>query len=212
MEEQRTKEWHDKRLGRFTSSKSSVLLSPKGILTAGAETYIYECAIESITGHHEEIQFLPASIRWGEDNEAYAKQYIENKFLGEEIREVGFLEDVYNSGASPDGIINDYTIELKCPFNLINHFKAFEMQTGEDLKKFNAKYFHQVQCQMHATNKDKGYFFTFAAQDYIEDSLKLSALVVDFDSDYWAKFENALILANERKEEIINTIYKNAIL
>lgn len=205
-EEQRSTKWFEDRLGRFTSSSSSVLISSRGNLTAGAETYIYEKAMEVLTGHRDEIEFLPKSITWGIDNEIVAKHFIESRFLGKKIQDVGFLPDVYNSGASPDGLTDSHVIEIKCPYTAVNHFKALDMDTGDDLLKYNNKYYHQVQCQLHAANKEKAFFFTYAAHDWIPEEMKLSILEIDFNPEYWANFEKMLILANNRLHEIIGRI------
>ncbi|XP_011859043.1 PREDICTED: uncharacterized protein LOC105556559 [Vollenhovia emeryi] len=56
-------------------------------------------------------------------------------------------------GASPDGITNEYIVEIKCPLNE----KTLEKFLSKD-KIINPKYIPQMHLQMLATGKEKGLF------------------------------------------------------
>ena len=75
-------------------------------------------------------------------------------------------------GASPDGILDEYVIEIKCPMILkdtdpddLSNLSASQKsnfcchKTDEGLKlKKNHPYYSQIQCQMFVTGFKKGLF------------------------------------------------------
>lgn len=63
-------------------------------------------------------------------------------------------------GATPDGLSKMYALEIKCP-NFANHNNFKRMKKGEDLKKFEKKYWFQVQSEMYVTKRDKAIFASF---------------------------------------------------
>lgn len=55
-------------------------------------------------------------------------------------------------GASPDGITDDYVVEIKCPYKQ-NTLSQYYING-----KLGKKYYAQIQTQMHMTGKRKGLF------------------------------------------------------
>lgn len=78
-------------------------------------------------------------------------------------------------GASPDGVSDDYCIEIKCP--------TTEKTSERYLKNnvINPKYFFQLQLQMMACNKKKG-LFCVASSDF-EVDCKVQIVEVDLDNE-----------------------------
>ena len=157
--EQRSQEWFNARLGRFTASQISKLLGKKGFGATG-ETYIFERAAEILTGQPIEIQENYAMKR-GTELEPYAKKWYEKSFEVE-IKEAGFIEFGKYAGASPDGIVNEnYGIEIKCPNNPANHVRNLLMKSENDLKDNFPEYYYQIQMCMLATGLNNWEFISF---------------------------------------------------
>ena len=119
-------------------------------------------------------EFMKTSaLQWGIDNEENAAHELE-VHLGGEISRCGlFVSKMhYFIGASPDGIFQDFLIEIKCPFILRhskpNDFSKLTKQqkvsfcctlTAGKLKlKKSHKYYGQIMCQMYVTGYKKTIF------------------------------------------------------
>lgn len=113
---QRTPEWFQARLGKATASRfSDILARTKSGYSASRQNYLMELVCQRLTGRQEETYCSPA-MQWGIDNEAKAKAAYE--FLrGRDVAEVGFLlhPDHAHVGCSPDGLVEEGLIEIKCP-------------------------------------------------------------------------------------------------
>jgi hypothetical protein len=158
-------EWHLARLGKFTSSRLSDLLTSgkKKDETFGqtAMSYIYEVAAERniswLYRSGERLELLidrmdiaTKSMRWGIDMEPIAREYYMNE-TGYQVEETGFIEYNEYFGDSPDGIIADSeegrgTLEIKCP-SMATHLVYCGFKSGEDLLRAKKEYY--VQCQGH---------------------------------------------------------------
>ena len=77
--EQRTDEWFNQRLGKFTASRFGDLMTNSRkkdeVLGATAVSYIYEKAAEKLTGQRNE--FTSTAMEWGTENEPICKAYYE---------------------------------------------------------------------------------------------------------------------------------------
>ena len=58
---QRSKEWYDVRLGRFTASRISELMGVKGLGLTG-ENYAFELACEEVFGIEEDADFVSSLL------------------------------------------------------------------------------------------------------------------------------------------------------
>ena len=111
-----------------------------------------------------------AAIEWGKDHEDTALQACATMF-GEDVKKCGaFVSKKFpNFAASPDGIYNEYLIEIKCPFLLkdttptdlsklsVTQKRSFflvETPYGVKLDKKH-KYYYQCQWQMFVTGFKK---------------------------------------------------------
>lgn len=156
--EQRTKEWGEMRLGRFTASEIYKLMGAKGLGETG-NTYAFEKAVEIVFGKNEEEQFINTDTQRGIELEPLAfrkfQEIKEPDFIT--VEKCSFFPLGENAGASPDGLLGkDAILEIKCPkpnkfFGLIaNGYAAIDL-----------KYICQMQMQMLCTNSEQCHFFNY---------------------------------------------------
>jgi len=160
--EQRTAEWHNARLGKFTASEIHKLMGVKGLGETG-KNYAFEKAIEQLYGLIDE-NFVSFDMQRGIDLEPLAFNKFSNLKDLEFIQVVpaGFLNLTDYSGASPDGIVgyND-VLEIKCP----KSSTFFKLVADGEIDK---KYFYQMQHQMMCTGGNKAYFFNYLVHEGVE--------------------------------------------
>lgn len=126
--EQRSEAWHQVRLGRFTASIFSDVMSANN--TSTYENVLAKIAGEIITQEEEESYSSPAMER-GIELEDEAAEYYENIF-DVKTDKVGFIipdeEDLLHEwiGISPDRKINEGILEIKCPL-IKTHLKYIRM-------------------------------------------------------------------------------------
>lgn len=159
--EQRSQEWFDERLGKFTASRISELLGVKALGLTG-EGYAMEMAIEELFGKEE--SFMSYDMQRGVELEPLAfNQFKEKKALEFiSVDNCGFFKHCEDSGASPDGLVGeDAVLEIKCP----TRKTFFKLKLTNEI---DAKYFAQMQMQMLATNRNKAYFFNYIIIDGVE--------------------------------------------
>ena len=158
MNKQRSKEWFDSRLGRFTASNISDLLGARGLGKTGG-TLAFEKSCELVYGTDEEESYTSKDMQRGIDLEPIAfrkfKELKTLEFL--EVKEAYFMPYGENAGASPDGLVsNDAVLEIKCPRST-KFFKLVAL--GE--KEIDSNYYDQMQMQMLCSNSEKAYFFNY---------------------------------------------------
>jgi len=130
--EQKTNEWHEARMGRFTASSISKLMCSVDEKKAGtlsyfknktAKDYILEKIAETMTGEEAE-SFTTKEMQWGIDCEPFAKAHFQEA-TGKKITDVAIVVADFSCdvSCSPDGLIEAEKsgIEIKCPFNSRNH-------------------------------------------------------------------------------------------
>jgi hypothetical protein len=166
--------WLEHRLGRFTASQISKLLTePKDkskALSVGAMTYVHEVCSEILTG---ESKFVPLNFAMnrGKELEGHAALMLANRLgistnsehfilLGGSF--FGFYEYGKHSGGSPDGLIIDKeaNFEIKCP-NSDNHTVNLLMKNESDFQKEHKDYYAQIQANMLFSKSNVTYFVSF---------------------------------------------------
>lgn len=171
--QQRTDAWDKARKYKFTSSKIHVLMTdPKakeakdrGDLSETAKGYIMEKIAQEVNGFLPE--FTSKETEWGINNEENAKLWYHIN-TGNAIGDVFFCE--YNEfyGGSPDcavidqsmsppgedGIING-ALEIKCPYNSVNHLKHCLIDSKEYFKQKHPEYYWQ--CVSHMITLNVGF-------------------------------------------------------
>jgi putative phage-type endonuclease len=144
MDEQRTEDWFQQRLGKVTaSSLHKVLARTKTGYGADRANYLTQLVLERLTGTKAE-GYVNAAMQWGIDQEPFARAAYEAS-KGVLVDEVGFIPHptIEASGASPDGLVGvDGMVEIKCP----DSKTALECWLSAD--PVESKYFAQMQWQM----------------------------------------------------------------
>ncbi len=148
--------WDKLRLGKFTASKVWQLMSdPKlkadkeaGKFSDTGEKYIIERAMEESTGMPCDEAFGRA-IDHGNEWEETALLALRDQLNAKMELKPAFGLFNEHSGASPDAFIylDDGTrigVEMKCPFNSINHFWHSQVDCAEKLKEIDKTYYWQV--------------------------------------------------------------------
>lgn len=196
---QRSNEWFEERLGRFTASEIYKLMGIKGIGETG-KTYAFDKAVESLFGEIEE-NFVSYDMERGKNLEplAFAKFKELKSFDFIDVEESGFFNLGNNAGASPDGLVGeDAILEIKCP-KANTFFKLVATNEIDD------KYLYQMQMQMMATNRNKAHFFNyfiFEGKEYYHE------IIIDKDEVICEKILNRIFeaetLKNEYKLNLIN--------
>ena len=185
--EQRTEDWFLARKGKVTASRiSDVMAKGRG----GAESltrqkYIDQLVTERLTKVVAE-GYTNEAIQRGVELEATARAaYCFAKDC--HVDEIGFVEhpSIDNSGASPDGLVQDIgLVEIKCP-NSLTHVEY--IMAG----KPPAKYIPQMAFQMACTGRKWVDFVSY--DDRLEDESKHIFIVrYERDDEYIAELEEAV--------------------
>lgn len=162
---QRSSEWFDQRLGRFTASRIDDLMGVKGLGLTG-EDYAFQNACEVVFGRDEEDSFVSFDMQRGIQLEplAFAKFNEVNAFNYIHATTADFVEYGEHGGASPDGMVgSDAILEIKCP-KAKKFFKY--IKSGE--KAIDRIYINQMQMQMLCTNSARCHFFNYIIYNGVE--------------------------------------------
>ena len=112
--EQGTQEWLTSRLGCPSGSGFDKLITSSGKPSTQSEGYINQLIAELMTKQTTEVKVSDAMQR-GTDLEPMAREFYELA-SGNEVMEVGFCKhDNLEAGVSPDGLMEDGGLEIKCP-------------------------------------------------------------------------------------------------
>lgn len=178
--QQNTPEWYQIRAGKPTTSAFSRVLTSKGELSAQAEAYAAELAIEIFTGGSAESFEGNDWTERGKELEAQAVAYYE--FMNDAlITAPGFVtDDEQRIGCSPDRFVGtEGMLEIKC-LKPANHVKvmAFHKRNG----RCPAEYVPQTQSQLNVCGR--------AWNDLMFYCPKLPPVIIRQEPD--DKFQDAL--------------------
>jgi putative phage-type endonuclease len=125
---------------------ADVVARTKSGYGASRENLMAQLICERLTGKPTE-GFTSAAMEWGTQTEPEARAVYSAR-IGELVDEVGFIEHptIAMAGASPDGVIDDALVEIKCA-NSATHLEY--VLSG----KPPAKYITQMQWQMACVGK-----------------------------------------------------------
>ena len=174
--EQRTEEWFSARLGKVTASRvADVLAKIKSGESASRKNYKMELVVQRLTGKPQE-SFTNAAMEWGTEQEPFARMAYE-AHTGTFVKEEGFVDHptIEGFGCSPDGIVGEGLIEIKCP-NTANHIETVLEN------KVPSKYIPQMQCQMACTGAKWCDFVSFDPR--VPEDLQLFVVRVERDQEY----------------------------
>ena len=180
--EQYSDAWWAARLGKATASKiSDIMAKTKTGVSASRKNYEAQLVSERLTGISPP-SFSNTAMQWGTDTEPQARAAYEfaNNVV---VVEVGFIDhpNIEMSGASPDGVIGEGLIEIKCP-NTATHLDT--LLSG----KVPKKYITQMQWQMACMEKAWCDFVSFDPR--LPENNQLFQKRVMFDADLVAEMEN----------------------
>lgn len=207
---QNTDEWRELRLGHFTSSELSKLLtkpkSGEGV-SKTAEAYIYDKIAEELTNGTclDYTQIDTKETRWGHEFEPAAREAYEQA-MGVEVELCGFIEHSPSFGGSPDGLVGeDGGIEIKCPFNSAVHARYLMMRKAEDLKALKPEYYTQIQGNLLVTGRK---WFDFVSFDprVQNPAFQLMVLHIPRDEKMIAEIVEALDRATKYRDELLKQL------
>jgi len=143
--EQHSEAWYEIRVGRVTGTRFATLVSGEG--TKGYKDLVTDIACEIITKKRRR-GYVSADMDEGILMEPLARDWYRDNI--QPVHEVGFImpdeEDEFHDwiGISPDGIGENFGLEIKCPIpkTLMGYIEAGTLP---------AEYHHQVQGLLFVT-------------------------------------------------------------
>jgi len=179
--EQRTEDWYAARLGKVTASRvADVVAKTKSGYSASRANYMAELVCERLTKAKGE-SFRSSAMEWGVEQEPNARAAYEAE-TGLLVVETGFIPHPYIewSGASPDGLVGEGLVEIKCP-NTATHLDF--LMSGD----VPGKYQIQMQWQMACTG---GLWCDYASYDpRLPDRMQLKVVRIMRDNLHIAELE-----------------------
>lgn len=191
MIRQRTAEWYNARLGKFTASCFYELMAKpansSSVWSKSAINYIQNLALQI---YLNENTWRPDNdaTRWGMRHEEMALKEFEyaSGFLA---KETGFVlhPRFPEAGATPDAIIIEEKIspelilaQVKCPYSQKNHLKySGKIGDAKTLKKCRSAYFWQMQGEIWVTGASYSYFVSFDPRQFGKKRLHYAKIEQD---------------------------------
>ena len=183
--EQGTPEWHQLRAGKVTASRvADILAKTKTGPSASRQNYLIELALQRTTGIIEE-SYTNAAMEWGTQTEPQARVAYEVK-TGNFVDQIAFVDHptIAGFGCSPDGIVGEGLIEIKCP-NSATHWSYVKAKAPP------TKYFIQMQAQMACTDSDWCDFVSFDPR--MPERSQLLVVNVSRDEVFIAEMEAEIV-------------------
>jgi putative phage-type endonuclease len=164
IEQADTDLWHNLRVGRVTASR---------LYETSRCTMKNGSLVEKVLGKRSGFSF--AMFR-GTVLEDYVFNEIKKEY--KDLKRCGLIMNHEKHplfAASPDGLHDDFVLEIKCPANK----NTFAQYTNID--KLDKKYFAQIQMQMYITGKKKA-LLSVAALDF-ETTRNVTKIWIPFDEE-----------------------------
>jgi len=147
---QRSEEWFAERRGKVTASRvADVVARTKSGYAASRENYMAELIVEHLTGQSA-VGYTNAAMEWGTTQEPCARAAYSAR-TGLLVEEVGFVSHptIDGSGASPDGVVLDGLVEIKCP-NTSTHLDT--LLSDRSVDSISERHLTQMHWQMACTS------------------------------------------------------------
>ena len=179
---QGTEEWHQIRLGKVTASRVSDVMSKiKSGESAGRKNYKMDLVVERLT-NTPTSSFTNAAMAWGTETEPLARMAYE-VHSGNFVETVAFIPHplIEWFGCSPDGLVGEGLIEIKCP-NTATHIDYLLAGVPP------AKYVPQMQTQMACTGRLWTDFVSYDPR--LPPELQLFVVRLDRDETYIQQIED----------------------
>lgn len=207
--EQRSEEWFNVRKGKITGSELHKIMGGKdGALTQTAKTYLLEKVAELHGGHGATAS--GAAIDWGVDLEDTAIGVYQDRTKNT-VEKCSFIQVDANYGGSPDGKVGtEGAIEVKCPFNSVNHFKHGLIRTDEDFKDVATNYYYQCISHMICLNAQWCDFISYDPRVHEDCQMFIYRLHRNEDeiTAIKAKVETAVAYMEELKNQLKEVVTK----
>ena len=157
MDLQRNEAWHSDRCGIITASRIKDVLAVSkrdGKPLQARADYLVEKVCEILTGTPVS-RFQNEAMRWGVEQEPAALEAYQER-TGRIVTAAGLCmhPTLDYIGASPDGLMPDRGLEIKCPWNTANHIGAI-------LDGMPPEHMAQIQCGMWICGMDAWDFVSF---------------------------------------------------
>ena len=152
--EQLSPEWFAAKVGIPSAASFDQIIGSKGETSKSRHKYMYQLAGEIILGSKVET-YTNAIMQRGTELEPEARKAFE--FIHDvQVRKVGFVfqDEQKKYGASPDGLLVDAGLEIKCP--LLHTHVGYLLND-----KLPTDYFQQVHGGMLVTGFNKWYFMSY---------------------------------------------------
>jgi putative phage-type endonuclease len=179
--QQGTLEWRQLRLGKVTASRVADVMSKiKTGESASRKNYKMDLVVERLT-NTPTSSFTNAAMAWGTETEPLARMAYE-AFTGTFVETVAFIQHplIEWFGCSPDGLVDDGLIEIKCP-NTATHIDYLLAGVPP------AKYVPQMQTQMACTGTKWCDFVSFDPR--LPTELQLLVVRLNRDDSYIQEIE-----------------------
>lgn len=178
---QRSDAWFAERAGKVTASRvKDVIAKTKTGPSASRKNYLAQLVAERMTGQPVE-SFSNSAMQRGTDLEPFARARYEMS-RDVLVENVGFVShpSIKWSGASPDGLVSDGLVEIKCP-NTATHIDY--LLAG----KVPTEYQPQMAWQCVCTGRAWCDFVSF--DDRLPERLQLFVVRYEPDHKYLAELE-----------------------
>lgn len=178
MIEQYSQEWFNARMGKITSSTIwNLIVEPKtkkeGELSSTTKDYLMSKLAERLSGVQRD--YKSDATTHGLELEGEALNYYAEQ-TGNVVGEAGFIEMIKGLyGGTPDGFVNDDgIIQVKCPWNYVNHINYGLVDDVDYFKKKYREYYWQCQSDMLVSDRAFCDFVSYCKD--MPDGLKLFIL------------------------------------
>tara|TARA_R110000782_G_C14819187_1_gene413738 strand:- start:12500 stop:13192 length:693 start_codon:yes stop_codon:yes gene_type:complete len=177
---QQSEEWFKMRLAVMTASKAKCIVA--GATTDTRLTYMAELVAEVATGSNRELVRARA-LEWGNEQEPHAIASYE--FLNStQVDSVPLLySDDMRCACSPDGLVSDRGLEIKCPLTTEVHIRSITD------KKIKSDYLWQIQFSLFVSGLD---LWDFGSFDPRMKKKNLHIITVERDEKMQSTFRDAV--------------------
>lgn len=190
------------RRGLITGSEVHKILKPKGFGDTG-ESYLLQKVAEKLTVQSEE-EYKNKAMEWGSEWEQTVCELVGNATGLVVLQNDKFINKGFY-GCTPDAYVNNnqYILEIKCPFTILQHTKNLLLQNANDLKTEKPEYYWQIQMELLCTGLDFCDYVSF--HPYFIDNKLFALRIYKNETDQLFLLER-LNLANEFIKQKLNQI------
>lgn len=215
--------WLQERWANFSSSaihpitiegKTIKGTTSKEMFGEGAKTLIMTIARQAYTRYNEEDNVETYRMKVGKTKEAESFEYLKKTRGIPQLVHYGGSNPVFklhstikDFGCSPDGVAplpNDrisFGCEMKCPSGATHFDYLFEIETAEDLKRYEPAYYTQIQSSMMCYDTDLWLWNSY--NEYFPLKERMLTIEVPKDNQFCSNLEIRLMQASKLKNKIV---------